>query len=198
MEIILASEYPGDAGQKISAIFVDGFYQWLRYFSDDRRKLAEAFAHMFNPGAFYLAVSEGEICGIAAASDGRTKTVCLERRELRRNLGFIKGSIAYIILKKEFEEKRYPFAIEPGMGCVEFVAVSPEHRGRGVAAGIISHIFADTLFSSYVLEVADTNQNAVNLYKKLGFAEFLRIKEKHAKRSGINYLVYMRYDKPRA
>jgi ribosomal protein S18 acetylase RimI-like enzyme len=46
-----------------------------------------------------------------------------------------------------------------------------------------------------VLEVADTNLNAVNLYTKLGFKEFKRVEEKHSKASGINYLVYMKYIK---
>ncbi|MDF2949301.1 MAG: hypothetical protein K0R07_1332 [Sedimentibacter sp.] len=33
MKIILACEYGNEAKIKISKIFVDGFYQWLNYFS---------------------------------------------------------------------------------------------------------------------------------------------------------------------
>jgi ribosomal protein S18 acetylase RimI-like enzyme len=81
------------------------------------------------------------------------------------------------------------------MGCIEFVATSPEYRGKGVTSEIITHILKTTPYTNYVLEVADTNLNAVNLYMKLGFQEFKRVEEKHSDKSGINYLVYMKYIK---
>ncbi|HNW04445.1 MAG TPA: N-acetyltransferase [Oscillospiraceae bacterium] len=194
-EILIASKYSKDVSDKISKIFVDGFYQWLLYFSKDKKKLMNAFSHMFNTNIFYVALSDGQLCGIAACSDGKAKSVHLEKRKLQKHLGLVKGTIAYVILKREFEEKQYPFPIEPDTGFIEFVATSPEYRGQGVASEIITNIFKETPHTNYVLEVADTNYNAVNLYTKLGFKEFKRVAEKHSKRSGINYLVYMRYIK---
>ena len=79
------------------------------------------------------------------------------------------------------------------MGMVEFVAVSAKYRGQGVATAIMKHIFAVTPYEVYALEVADTNTNAVKLYEKLGYTEFMRIKQKHSKQSGVDYLVYMKY-----
>ncbi len=46
-----------------------------------------------------------------------------------------------------------------------------------------------------MLEVADTNESAVALYEKLGFWKIHPVKEKHPKQSGINYLLYIQYDK---
>ena len=195
-EIKLASKkQDNDINDRMSEIFVEGFYQWLKYFSKDKKKLANAFSHMFNPDVFYIALLNDDICGIAACNDGVMKSIRLEKKELKKHLGFIKGSIAYSVLKHEFEEKQYPFTIEQDMGCIEFVATSSKYRGQGVASEIITHIFNNTPFTSYVLEVADTNLNAVNLYTKLGFQEFKRVKEEHSKQSGINYLVYMKYIK---
>lgn len=82
------------------------------------------------------------------------------------------------------------------MGTVEFVATSTEYRSKGVASSIINHIFETTPYNEYVLEVADTNEKAVRLYEKLGFSEFMRVKEKHSKQSGINNLLYLKYVKP--
>ncbi|MDR1629407.1 MAG: GNAT family N-acetyltransferase [Oscillospiraceae bacterium] len=194
-DITIASKHGKEANYEISKIFVDGFYHWLYYFSKDKKKLADAFSHMFNLDIFYVALSDSQICGMAACSDGKMKSVHLEKKRLKKYLGFVKGTIAYTVLKQEFEEKQYPFLIEQDTGCIEFVATSSEYRGKGVATEIITNIFRDTPYTNYVLEVADTNQNAVNLYKKLGFKEFKRVEEKHSKRSGINYLVYMRYIK---
>ncbi len=196
MKIILAKEYGNEAKMKISKIFVDGFYQWLNYFSKDKDILTKAFSHMFNLDIFYVAVIDGEIAGIAACSDGKAASVHLERAELKKHLGFFMGNLTYFILKKEFEEKAYPFEITNGMGLVEFVATSTNHRGQGVASEIMKHIFSSTPHYTYALEVADTNTNAVKLYEKLGYSEFLRIKQKHSKQSGVNNLVYMKYIKP--
>jgi len=106
-------------------------------------------------------------------------------------------TITYFILKREFEEKLYPFEITKGMGMVEFIATSIKYRGQGVASAIMKHICDFTPYDVYALEVADTNTNAVKLYKKPGYSEFLRIRQKHSKKSGVNYLVYMKYIKAR-
>ena len=194
-EILIASKHGKDVNDKISKIFVDGFYQWLLYFSKDKKKLMNAFSHMFNTDIFYVALSDGQLCGIAACSDGKAKSIHLEKRKLQKHLGLVKGTIAYVFLKREFEEKQYPFPIEPDTGYIEFVATSSEYRGKGVASEIITSIFRETPHTNYVLEVADTNHKAVSLYTKLGFKEFKRVAEKHSKRTGINHLVYMRYIK---
>lgn len=192
MKIIRASELGNDTKMKISEIFVDGFFQWLNFFSKDKDKLAKAFSHMFNLKVFYIAVIDGEIAGITSCTDGKVSSIHLENKELKKHLGLFMGTIAYSVLKKEFEEKPYPFEIEKGMGMVEFVATSTKYRGHGVATAIMDYIFDFTPYDVYALEVADTNTNAVKLYEKLGYTEFLRIKQKHSKRSGVKHLVYMK------
>lgn len=198
MEIIRASELGDSARKKISDIFVGGFIQWLQYFSKDAEKLSRAFAHMFVLEAFFVAVIDGEPVGIAACTDGKTPPVRLQANELRHYLGFIRGSIAGMVLKKELENHPYPFPMESGTGSVEFVATDEKYRGKGVASAIIRHIISGTVYSAYVLEVADTNSSAIRLYEKLGFREFLRVPHKQSKQSGINDLVYMKYEKANA
>lgn len=197
MIITLASEFGNDVKIKISKIFVDGFFQWLHFFSKDKDKLIKAFSHMFNLDVFYIAVIDGEIAGITACTDGKVSSVHLKRQELKKHLGFFMGTITYFILKREFEEKIYPFEITKDMGMVEFVATSIKYRGQGVASAIMKHIFDSTPYDVYALEVADTNTEAVKLYEKLGYSEFLRIKQKHSKQSGVNNLVYMKCLKTR-
>ena len=195
MEIKRASELEENIRKKISDIFVGGFIQWLQYFSKDLEKLSRAFAHMFILDFFYVAVMDGEPAGIAACTDGKTPPIRLQPKELRRHLGLIMGTIAGKVLKKALENPPYPFSVEPGWGSVEFVATDAKHRGKGVASAVIQHIVAETPYSAYVLEVADTNTSAVKLYGKLGFREFVRVPHKQSKHSGINHLVYMKYEK---
>ena len=195
MHVIPASEYATDAHAQISRVFVDGFYHWLYLFSKDKQKLSQGLQHMFVPECFYVAVIDDEIAGIAACTNGKTPCIHLQATLLRQHLGFVRGSIAYTVLYKELVKHTYPFVLEANTGSIEFVATAEQHRKKGVASGTIQHIFANTPYTQYVLEVADTNTNAVNLYTKLGFAETLRTPVKHTKHSGINFLVYMQYNK---
>ncbi|HKL60301.1 MAG TPA: GNAT family N-acetyltransferase [Sphaerochaeta sp.] len=195
MKIVGAKSLGNDIKIQMSEIFVDGFYQWLQFFSKDKNKLVKAFSHIFNLDVFYFAVIDGEIAGIIACTDEKMPSVRLNRKEFRKHLGIIRGIITYFMLKREFEDKKYPFEISEGMGMVEFVATSPINRGKGVATAIMNEIILSTVYDEYVLEVADTNTAAIKLYEKLGFKEFLRIKQKHSERSGVNHLVYMKFCK---
>lgn len=178
---------------EMSQIFVDGFYQWLKYFSKNKTKLNKTFAHMFQTDVFYIAVIDNQIAAIAACSTNTIPSVRLKYSPFVKHLGFLMGSITYVILKKEFENKQYPFQFPENMGAIEFVATSINYRGQGVATKLLQSIINSTSYNEYVLEVADTNTYAIKLYKKLGFIEFMRIPQKHGARSDVHNLVYMKY-----
>ncbi|MEC0348060.1 GNAT family N-acetyltransferase [Peribacillus frigoritolerans] len=194
--IVKADEVDLDVRTQISEIFAEGFTQWLVFFSKDKNVIAKAFAHMFILDQFYVAIANGEIAGVTACTDGTKKSVRLNKKELRKHLGFFKGSMAGIFLKKEFEAPYENFP--PNTGSVEFVGTAPEFRGQGVATQIIQHIIENTPYNDYVIEeVADTNTPAMRLYKKLGFEEYKRkpIPEKIAKKIGINNFLSLKYVK---
>ncbi len=192
MKYVLADKVDFDARPTISRIFVDGFYQWLHYFSKDKQALSHAFAHMFDLSAFYVAVDNDKIAAITACTDGKIPPIHLDKRVLRKHLGLIAGFFAYRMLKKHLELHTYPFSLTPDTGSIEFVSTAPEYRGKGVAADLIRNIMDDTPYDSYVLEVADTNETAIRLYERLGFTEFMRVKSPDSAKSGVNEFVYMR------
>jgi ribosomal protein S18 acetylase RimI-like enzyme len=80
------------------------------------------------------------------------------------------------------------------MGSIEFVATSPDFRRQGAGFALLSYIMEETPYETYVLEVADTNTNAIGLYEKLGFREMKRIKAPRG--SGVNFFIYMRAASP--
>jgi ribosomal protein S18 acetylase RimI-like enzyme len=112
---------------------------------------------------------------------------------LIKYFGIFKGLLAYIIFNKEF--KKPAIEAREKTGSIEFVATLSKYYGKGVASGLINEIIKQTEYSEYTLEVADTNYNAIRLYKKLGFVEFKRVEHKHKKQSGVNNLIYMKYKK---
>lgn len=196
MEIAVAGQIKKkNVREQISEIFVDGFYEWIKFFSKDKDVLKNAFAHMFNLDAFYIAIIDDEIAGFASICEERLNNILLNKKELQKHLGTFMGFFAYKVLRKEFESKKYPFTITNDMQPIEFVATSSKHQRRGIASKVIQYIFDNDPHTSFLLEVADTNFKAVSLYKKLGFKEIERIKMKNSKQSGIDYLLYMKYTK---
>ncbi|MFD1850744.1 GNAT family N-acetyltransferase [Oceanobacillus bengalensis] len=194
--IVKADKLEIDVSMQMSEIFAEGFSQWLEYFSKDKNKIAKAFAHMFVLEQFYVAVVNDKVAGMAACTDGKTLSIRLNKKELKKHLGFIRGSIAGIVLKKEWEAPIENFP--PDTGSIEFVGTAIEYRGQGAASQIISHILENALYNDYVIEeVADTNIPAMKLYKKLGFEEYKRksFPEKMAKINGINHLLSLKYVK---
>lgn len=194
--IIKADKTDLDVRKQMSEIFAEGFIKWLGFFSKDKAILANAFAHMFVLDQFYVAVENDKVAGFTACTDGKTLSVKLNKQELRKHLGFIKGSLADLFLKNEFEAAYENFP--PNTGSIEFVGTSPEFRRQGVASRIIQHIFENTPYKDYVIEeVADTNTSAMNLYVKLGFKEFKRkpMSKLMAKKNGINNLLSLKYVK---
>lgn len=194
----LASDLDDKVREQISDIFVEGFYRWLKFFTKDKAKMKRAFLHIFNLDVFYVALVDGEVAGFVACTGGKIPAVRLRWSETRRHLGLIRGTLAYLILKKEFTDKPYPFPVPADMGLIEFVATSPRHRRQGAARAMISRILATTHYREYALEVADTNTPAVQLYESMGFKEFMRVPEKHREQSGIDNYLYMKCEVPRS
>ncbi|MFD1707224.1 GNAT family N-acetyltransferase [Siminovitchia sediminis] len=194
--IVKADQVDFDVRKQMSEIFSEGFSQWLVFFSKDKNKIAKAFAHMFVLNQFYVAIANNKIAGMTACTDGTERSVRLNKKELRKHLGFFKGSMAGIFLKKEFEAPFEEFP--PNTGSIEFVGTASEFRGQGVASQIIKHIIENTPYNDYVIEeVADTNTSAMNLYNKLGFEEYKRkpLPKIRAKKIGINNFLSLKYVK---
>lgn len=193
-QIIRADQTELDVRSQMSEIFADGFTQWLGFFSKDRNKIAKAFAHIFVLNQFYLAMSGDEVAAMAACTDGTELSVRLNTKQLIKHLGYYKGILAGLMLKREFQ---VPFKNPTCDKCsIEFVGTAFEFRGQGAASQVITHILESKSYNEYLIEeVADTNIPAMKLYEKLGFKEYKRkaFPEKLAKKNGINHLISLRY-----
>ena len=56
-----------------------------------------------------------------------------------------------------------------GAAEIEFLATAPEARGKGIATKLINKLKDSGEFKELHLDVLGNNENALNLYKKLGF-----------------------------
>jgi ribosomal-protein-alanine N-acetyltransferase len=57
-------------------------------------------------------------------------------------------------------------------GHIMNVAVLPQYRKQGIGRGLLETVFMQTGLPFYTLEVRVSNDDAINLYTKMGFATF--------------------------
>jgi len=107
-----------------------------------------------------------------ACANKETYSIKHDKKVLIKELGLIKGFVANMILKKIFTKPRkYAIEIDDKTGSIENVTTDSNYRKKGIATSIMEYIFALNMYEKYILEVLGTNENAIKLYKKLGFKE---------------------------
>lgn len=174
----------------IALCIAEGFEKDFSVLCRDNQKVAKAIATGLNIEKFYVTDIHDDIAGVMAISDCNGRAASVNKKSLRKHLGFLKGTIGALVLKDEFEKLLdYPVST----GYIEFVAVRKKYRRQGIAATMLreSMLLAD--YQAFVLDVTNVNDNAIMCYTKIGFEEFKRIPEKHGKQKGFSEKIYMRY-----
>jgi len=177
----------------MAEIFVAGFYDWLKYFSKSKPKLVKALEHSFKLDAFFVAGTDSQRILAITACPQNSASIALDAQKMRDALGIVRGTFAAKMLQKHLVENEYPFPLAPDMGSIEFVATLPDAQGQGVAGQLISYVISNRPYQRYVLEVAETNTRAVQLYQRMGFTE--KARKRASKRSGVGAFLYL--ERPR-
>ncbi len=186
------SDYDRNVRHDLARVFVDGYYKDLSFFTKDRGKLSAAFLNAFCPEVFYLAEMNEKIVGMLACSYDRHRGVNVMKPDMIRNFGFMKGSLGYHILK---EELGAPLHYPDDTAYIECVATIKAVRGKGVGTALFRYVLENLPYRIFILEVSDVNHNAYRLYKKLGFEEFKRKREKHPILKGHKESIFMRWER---
>jgi len=139
---------------------------------------------------FYVVVIDNEIAGMIACMGRGPFCMDFKKKEFITHLGILKGLFTYFAFKKYTKKC---LKLDEDTAMVEFVATSTKYLRMGIASMLMKHIFTFPEYKHFVLEVADTNLNALELYKKLGYKELYR--KKFVPNSGINYWIQMKYSK---
>lgn len=184
------TDYKIDIRREVAEVFVDAYYKDLSCLSKSKDKLADAFMHSFNENSIYVAELDNKIVGILGCANDYERALSINKYALRKHLGFFKGSMAYLFLYREFNEK-----LEYGInvGYIEAVGVLNNARRMGIATKLMFYVMKNSKYRKIKLEVTDTNLEAIRLYEKLGFYEVNRVKEKFTKSKDFNERIYMEW-----
>ena len=186
------TDYGHDVRYEVAGVFVDAYYDDLSFFTKNKEKLKTAFKDTFCADIFYLAEMDGIIVGMLACANNKQRAIPADKTGMKKGLGFVMGNLAYYLLKKEFNT---PLTYSEDTAYIESVATSEAAQGKGVCTALFKYVMKELPYRQYILEVADTNQNAYRLYKKLGFVEFERKGVKRPKLKGFNEIIYMKWCK---
>lgn len=143
---------------------------------------------MICPDVFYFATLDDEVVGILACPNNKHRALTIDKTILKHSFGYIKGSIAYRMMKDVFTKQ---LSYEDDTGYIECVATTVKARGKGVSTALMRYVLENLDYNRYVLEVTDANEVAYRLYSKLGFTEFERKKESLSGLKGFKFRIYM-------
>ena len=176
----------------IALCIAEGFKKDFDVLCKNTHTVATAISTGIQISKFYVTESENEVIGIVAISDCNGRAAATDIASYKKNFGFIKGNIANLVLKEEFES---PLDYPPTTGYIEFVAVRNTYQRKGIATSMLKESMIQSSYEDYVLDVTDVNTAAIRCYSALGFKEFKRVKEKHSKQKGFSAKIYMKYQK---
>ena len=192
IEIKKMDDLADDVNLKVAHVFVDAYYDLLCSMTEDKEKLIASFKDAFVKDVFYLALIDGEVVGMLACSNNKHRAVNLNRSSFIKSLGFLKGNFAYFFISNEFHKK---LDYDDDATYIEFVATTSQARGKGVATKLFKHVIENSGYNQFTLDVIDTNEKALSIYRKLGFKEFKRTSATYFEKKIFNYKIYMKLSK---
>ena len=149
MKTTLRPASPKDR-QALARCIAEGFEKDFSILCKDMDKTARALEGGVQTQRFWVAEREGVLIGTAAVSDCQGRAVLTDKAGYRKHFGPLRGRLALLVLKEEFEA---PLDIPPETGYLEFVTTDRRFRRQGVATALLQKIVSSGLYRDYILDV---------------------------------------------
>jgi 8-oxo-dGTP diphosphatase len=174
----------------IAAVIAEAYRQEFSTLSRDTDRIAAALTTAVEVDRFFVADRGGDVIGAIACTDCTGRAMQVKAADWRRHLGVVRGALAARILAPQWMSRLdYPAAT----GYIEFVAVAERWRRQGIATGLVEGVIAQTPYTDFELEVTDVNTSARGCYRKIGFVDVRRNKERFGRIKGFRERIYMHY-----
>jgi ribosomal protein S18 acetylase RimI-like enzyme len=174
----------------IAAVIVEAYQCEFSTLSRNMDKIAAVLTPAVEVDRFFVTGRGEDVIGAVACTDrtGRAMRVCAA--DWRSNLGLVRGTLAARILAPQWTSHlEYP----QDTGYIEFVAVAERARRQGIATKLVEDVIAQTRYTDFELEVTDIDVAARDCYRKIGFVDVDRKKEKFGRIKGFRERIHMHY-----
>jgi 8-oxo-dGTP diphosphatase len=173
----------------IASVIVEAYRDEFSTLSRNLDNITAALTPAVEIARFFVADRGSEIVGAIACTDHTGRAMDVRASDWRR-LGPIRGRVGARILARQWmSQLHYPAAT----GYIEFVAVAERARRQGIATQLVEGVIAQTPYTAYELEVTDVNTAARDCYRRIGFVDIKRVKERFGRFKGFTARIYMRY-----
>ena len=153
-------------------IFLEGFGHMMT-FSKDKNKLKKLFFNILNPTLFKCYVEQGQVLGIMGLATNKVRTVKFDCDVCINLFGKMKGKILSKQMNAIFQA---PVVKEDRDLYIDVLATAGKARGKGIATTLLKYAFDFKGFDNCYIEVFSNNENALRLYKKVGFSIYKKEK----------------------
>ena len=180
-----------DDRAQIARTLAYSFEQDFSGLTKDMERVAKVLENGVDSDRFIVAEQGGKIIGIAGCADCKGRAVSPTKKVCRKHFGFIRGSIAYMVMYKELFG---PLNCAATTGVIDFVGVLEEARGKGIAKAMLEKTVENNpQYSEFILNAKDNNYRAIGIYERFGFVEYEREPFRWAKHAGFDAKVWMKY-----
>jgi len=174
----------------IASVIAEAYRREFSTLSRNMDDVTAALTPTVEVERFFVADRRGDVIGAIACTDHTGRAMRIRAADWGGHLGFVRGALAARILAPQWmSQLEYPGAT----GYIEFVAVAEGARRQGIATRLVEGVIAQTRYTDFELEVTDVNMPARECYRKIGFVDVRRKKEKFGRIKGFRERIYMRY-----
>jgi 8-oxo-dGTP diphosphatase len=177
---------------RIASVIVEAYRHEFSTLSRNMDKITAALTPAVEVNRFFVADRGGDVIGAVACTDHTGRAMRVRTADWRRHLGRLRGALAARILARQWMSQ---LDYAAATGYIEFVAVAERDRRQGIATKLVEAVIARTPYTHFELEVTDVNTPARDCYRKIGFVEARRKKEKLGLVKGFRERIYMRYQR---
>ncbi|AGT44901.1 GNAT family N-acetyltransferase [Treponema pedis] len=166
-----------------------GFEHHFKHFNTSETSIKKLLLNILRLNQFKVVLDNGQVIACCGIGEGGIRLYKKDKSIFRQEFGFIKGTIMGITL---YQILGKPYKVDPNCGYFEFVTILNSYRGRGIMKQFLNWIMEKKEHPCFMLDVANNNIVAIELYKSLGFVETHRVKEKFSKQAGFEYTIFMK------
>ena len=165
-EIKKLSELNEEQIDQSIGIFIEGFYDVMSSISKDKEKLHRLFKNSFDYEMTCAYLQDDKAVGFLGLGDHRKRPIKLDIDIFMEILSGFAGKVSYKAMSAAMEK---PNVSSPEVIYIDYIATSPELRGKGVGTKLIDYIRDVLGYKIIELEVFSKNTGAIKLYEREGF-----------------------------
>jgi len=164
--IVKLSELSEPQARRTFELFAEGFYNIFSPISKNKAKLAQLFMDSFDRQMAHVCLYGDQAVGMLACGNAKKQPIRLRRKTCLRVLGRPKGILVYRLANPMLSRPKVKGDRE---GYLDYLTTDPAFRGKGIGSRLMRHACETWPYDRFSFEVLEKNENAIRLYKKLGF-----------------------------